>query len=568
MCKIGNDADTGKAVGMDLPVLVKTRLLIQANSGGGKSYLLRKILEETHGKIQHIVLDMEGEFASLRERHDYILVGKDGDIDISVKIAEMLARKILEINASAIIDLYELKHHERVLFVKRFLNAMVNAPKRLWHPCLVVVDEAHQFCPEKGKAESMPAVIDLATRGRKRGYVGVLATQRLSKLHKDVAAEMINKLIGRTGLDIDMKRASDELGFVSKQDMLELRNLEPGEFFAFGPAISKSIIKVNVGKVATTHPEAGFSMDIAVPPAPESIKKLLKSLEDLPQKAEEELKTVDDLKRKIRELKFELKKKPKPEFDEERYNREFEAYKVGAERQYELKAKKKDAEIKKLHGIIHRIAKNVQKEVDGLPEIENIEETVISYPKKAFPPRIPAFVQGTEIPPKAINDDEGDDNKPLRAGAMKMLKAIAMFHPKPITKFQIAALSRFSVKGGTFNTYLSELRKNSWVVEENKRFTVTKEGMKNSGDIPELPTRPDELVEMWASKFRAGAARMLREIASEYPNPISKEDLGERTNFTISGGTFNTYLSELRRNNLVVVNGDSVRASNELFLED
>lgn len=47
-------------------------------------------------------------------------------------------------------------------------------------------------------AESAGAVIDLATRGRKRGQCAVIATQRLSKLHKDAAAEMKNKLIGGT----------------------------------------------------------------------------------------------------------------------------------------------------------------------------------------------------------------------------------------------------------------------------------------------------------------------------------------------------------------------------------
>jgi DNA helicase HerA-like ATPase len=39
----------------------------------------------------------------------------------------------------------------------------------------------------------------LATRGRKRGFCAVAATQRLSKLHEGRAAECNNKLIGRTG---------------------------------------------------------------------------------------------------------------------------------------------------------------------------------------------------------------------------------------------------------------------------------------------------------------------------------------------------------------------------------
>jgi hypothetical protein len=37
--------------------------------------------------------------------------------------------------------------------VKLFLEALVDAPKQLWHPVLVVLDEAHVFCPEKGQAK-------------------------------------------------------------------------------------------------------------------------------------------------------------------------------------------------------------------------------------------------------------------------------------------------------------------------------------------------------------------------------------------------------------------------------
>jgi hypothetical protein len=39
----------------DLQSLLKTRMLIQANSGGGKSWAIRRILEQSQGKIQQIV---------------------------------------------------------------------------------------------------------------------------------------------------------------------------------------------------------------------------------------------------------------------------------------------------------------------------------------------------------------------------------------------------------------------------------------------------------------------------------------------------------------------------------
>jgi hypothetical protein len=78
----------------DLPKLVDTRLLIQANSGGGKSWLLRLIAERTG--IQTIVLDNEGEFASLREAVDMLLVGASGELPASPRHAALLARRQLE----------------------------------------------------------------------------------------------------------------------------------------------------------------------------------------------------------------------------------------------------------------------------------------------------------------------------------------------------------------------------------------------------------------------------------------------------------------------------------------
>lgn len=219
----------GSPVRIDVDRLVASRLLLQANSGGGKSWAIRRLLEQTHGHVQHLVLDVEGEFYTLRERFDYVLAGRDGgDCPAEPKGAALLARRLLELGASAIIDVQELKAHEQHDFVKRFLESLVSAPRALWHPALVVVDEAHKFCPQNGKAESAGAVIDLMTRGRKRGYAGVLATQRLSKLHKDAAAEANNKLIGRSSLDVDMKRAADDLGFSSREDMQRLRRLPAG----------------------------------------------------------------------------------------------------------------------------------------------------------------------------------------------------------------------------------------------------------------------------------------------------------------------------------------------------
>src|SRR5467141_1637653 len=96
---IGQIIDGGK-IQCDLPSLVDTRLLIQANSRGGKSWLLRLIAERAG--IQTIVLDNEGEFASLREAVDMLLVGASGELPAKPRHAVLIARRLNAYKVSAV----------------------------------------------------------------------------------------------------------------------------------------------------------------------------------------------------------------------------------------------------------------------------------------------------------------------------------------------------------------------------------------------------------------------------------------------------------------------------------
>jgi DNA helicase HerA-like ATPase len=160
------------AVPLDLKQLVRTRLLIQASSGGGKSRALRYLLEQTHGHLPHLVIDPEGEYASLREQFPYVLVGQDGDLPAEPAHAALLCRRLVELGASTIIDLYDLQPADRRRYAHAFLEALMRLPRELWRPLLVVIDEIHTFAPERGAGEaaSTEAVIALATQGRKRGF--------------------------------------------------------------------------------------------------------------------------------------------------------------------------------------------------------------------------------------------------------------------------------------------------------------------------------------------------------------------------------------------------------------
>lgn len=530
------------SVDIDLSTLVDTRLLVQANSGGGKSWLIRRILEQSHGKIQQIVIDLEGEFSTLREKYDYILAGKNGDTPAEPRSANLLARRLLELNVSAIVDLYELPHYERKRFVKLFLEGLVNAPKNLWHPCLIIIDEAHVFCPEKGQSEAMEAVIDLATRGRKRGYCAVLATQRLSKLHKDAAAECNNKLVGRTGLDIDRKRAAEELGFTGKEETLSLRHLAPGEFYAFGPAISEEVIKTQVGDVVTSHPKAGDRILTEPTPPTEKVKALLSKLSDLPKEAEEEAKTISDYQAKIRELKHQNRllesRQPAPSQDQI----DTAVRKVTTE---------KEREIKQLEARLGKIASIVGTRYE---------------PAKTDVAVAPVRV---ELPPHSVHIQQAptdDAEKPVTGGALRIMKVLGSRYPMTFTKSQLATLSKLSPRSGTYSTYLSLLRSNGLIVQRGDQIELTDEGQDFIGGITLEPQTQEEIIEMWRSNLRGGARRIFDVLVESYPEPKSKDDIGFSTEMSPSSGTFGTYLSMLRSNGLVEVIGNTVKASDNLFV--
>lgn len=248
---IGNDA-SGKPVEFDIEELLATRLLVQGNSGSGKSHLLRRLLEESARMVQQVVIDPEGDFVTLAEPFGHIVI--DGAAYSPAEI-EALARRIREHRASVVLALEGLEVEQQIRCAAQFLTALFDAPREHWFPALVVVDEAQMFAPavageiaEDTRRMTLSAMTNLMCRGRKRGLAGIVATQRLAKLAKNVAAEASNFLMGRTFLDIDMVRAADLLGMERRQAE-RIRELERGHFLALGPAITRLPVAVKIGPV-------------------------------------------------------------------------------------------------------------------------------------------------------------------------------------------------------------------------------------------------------------------------------------------------------------------------------
>ncbi|HEX8485184.1 ATP-binding protein [Sphingomonas sp.] len=250
---MGTD-ERGAPVPIDLEELLATRLLVQGNSGSGKSHLLRRLLERSAGQVQQVVIDPEGDFVTLGPAYGHVVIEAP---DYSEREIARLAARLREHRASVVLSLEGLEAEGQMRCAAAFLSALFDAPREHWYPALVVVDEAQLFAPAAGgevseevRRASLGAMTNLMCRGRKRGLAGVIATQRLAKLAKNVAAEASNFLMGRTFLDIDMARAADLLGMERRQAEA-IRDLPRGHFLALGPAVSRRPVSVRIGPVDT-----------------------------------------------------------------------------------------------------------------------------------------------------------------------------------------------------------------------------------------------------------------------------------------------------------------------------
>lgn len=549
-----------KDIGIDLEKLIEGGMVILANSGGGKSYAIRRIAEQAVPHVQVIILDPEGEFSSLRQKYDFILAGKDADVPAEPRSAALLAIKLLELEKSAVIDLYELHPQERQRFVKLFCEALVNCPKELYHPVLIILDEAHEYVPEGKPSEATWSVESLASKGRKRGQRLILASQRISKLSKNAAAECNNKLIGRASQDIDMKRAGDELGF-NKEKTVELRQLKPGEFFAFGSAISDDVIKLKIGEVETAHAKVSYKGGSKIAPPSDVIKKVLAELKDLPKEAEKELKTAQELKSALSVAKrriTELEKQPgsnitKKELAEE-YKRGFGEGQMSVDQQHTDELFELSSYVDLLEININENRKTMEFIMKGRPKLKPTKytkpdpvKTINNALKTTITPHIQK-VNSTPTPAQGIGK-----------GETIMLNAIARYD-EGMTTEHLAIVTGY--KQTSRRVYLQKLLAYGHIRKDGDHYVATEDGISALGDSFERLPTGSELLQYWLQKLPEGEKKVLNAFVSAYPNTLTREDIQNETGYKAT--STRVYVQKLLARKILQQEGSALRISNNL----
>ena len=155
----------------------------------------------------------------------------------SIKESEILSEhptKITELfspDKASIIDMKGVSPPLQGMIVAKLCNDLFEARKMgEIPPGMLVVEEAHNFCPERGfeKTASTEILRTIASEGRKFGLGMMVISQRPARIDKNVLSQCNTQIIMKMTNPNDLKAISKGLEGISSEVEEELKRLPPG----------------------------------------------------------------------------------------------------------------------------------------------------------------------------------------------------------------------------------------------------------------------------------------------------------------------------------------------------
>ncbi len=303
--------------------LLRQRLLIVGRSGYGKTNVAKGSgVEALLAAGQRVgIFDPTDSWYGLRVKPDgvtpafkvVIFGGEHGDMPLNERAGRAMGEALARANDSWIISLSEMvTEAAREKFSAAFLEAFYDHNRA---PITLVLDEAETFAPQKPasplQATMTARVNQIVKRGRKRGFVTWLITQRPA----DIAKAVISQADAIVSMSLTLphdKRAimeyvkdHDEDGAAATM-FKSMPSLLRGEGIVWWPAariLERRHFPLTRTFDSGKTPEPG---DVVAELKPLKIESLAKTLEDVV--AEQEARDPDKLLARIRELEAAQKK--------------------------------------------------------------------------------------------------------------------------------------------------------------------------------------------------------------------------------------------------------------------
>ena len=572
---------------------------VLAKRGAGKTYTAAVMAEEMLGAgHQVVVVDPVGVWWGLRSSAagdeaglPVVIIGGDhADVPLEESSGEVVADLVVDEGLSCVLDLSLLRKGAQTRFTTAFAE-------RLYHrnraPLHLIIDEADAFAPQRpqrGGERLLGAIEDLVRRGRSRGIGVTLITQRSAVLNKNVLTQIEVLVVLRTTGPQDRAAVDEWLKHQGEPDkraelLAALPSLPVGTAYVWSPGWLDLFAKVAIRERTTF--DSSSTPDVGA--GPRSIPKVLADV-DLDALAERMSESIErakaddpaELRRRIKALERELalaraetpapvvEQVEVPVLEEDLVLRVEKALEpvgilmAGVQERLTWETEHRDGMIEMTRRLRDRSdVPRARAAGDGARAVERPRATQRADPSKRRESRRPTVPR----PEASQGSGSTSGSAPhLKAGARRILAALARQHPMVLTRAQAATLAGLKVSGGTFSSYWSALKTAGLLEEQGGEVWVTEAGLVAAGVEAAEPMGTEEVLEMWRGVLKRGAREMLDALVEAYPDSLDRDKLADVAGITAGGGTFSSYLSSLRRNGLVDVDGATVRASPTLFL--
>lgn len=568
------------AIGKKLPLdILMQPVALLAQRGWGKTVTAKGCYEAAHDAgAQCITIFPTGKWWSLRLAADgkgpgltdvFVIGGPHGDVPLTPSSGKVIAKLLVEKHIHAVIDVSLLRKGERHRFLADLFEEfwLLKKLENENYPVVLFIEEAHAIAPQMlrqgqiDEARMLGAVEDLAAEGRNHGIGIVLLDQRSARVNKNIIALVEVLILGRIGYPTDRKIIGDwvvDKGAEDLEWLKELPRLKPGEAYIYAPVLdiferlplrmARTFNATATAKIGERTMKAGALTQVDVSALKEQMAQVIADAEKDDPKA---------LKREVAQLRAELAKKPT------------------AAPTAPVKPVEVPVSIKEELAMLQRSIETIAKLGDQLAQKQQVVVTALDNATSKLKPTFERPMQKPEVrppvalrrvpapSPKTSSTEEADDRVPSEY-AMHLLRTVAQRYPMRPTKLQIALLAGRSTRSSAFDGAMAQISRNRWLEDRGGLFELTAEGRAIVGEVAE-PMTAGNLQDVWLRNLPDYESGLLRVLIQEHPAPLTRPELGEKAGRSTTSSAFDTAVSTLKKQGLVVDGPDGLRASETLW---